>query len=112
MVDFEADLAEVFYGSDFAFAFVCHRAGVVVGDAIRGVPARDDREALDGHAVATHRQLLVPATTGVKRDDTLTAVAAVPQWGSQANDVFKVLDLEHVGDGAEMLLHVGKAGMP
>lgn len=111
MIDFEADMANVFYGSDFACAFVRQRAGVA-NETVKGIPGRQDKEALDGHVLAAQRQLLLPASAGLKRDDTLTAVADVPQWSAQANDVFKVLDLEHVGDGTEVLAHIGKAGQP
>ncbi len=111
MIDLEADMANVFYGSDFASAFVRQRAGVA-DQTVHGIPGRQDKDALDGHVLAAQRQLLVPASAGLKRDDTLTAVAAVPQWAAQANDVFEVLDLEHVGDGTEVLAQIGKAGQP
>jgi len=109
MIDFDADMADVFYGDDFTSAFVRQRAGVA-NEPVKGIPARQDKDALDGHAVATQRQLLVPASAGLKRDDILTAVAAIPQWAAQPGAVFVVLDLEHVGDGTEVLAYIGKAG--
>lgn len=103
------DLAAVFYGDDFAFAFVRQRSGAA-DETVRGIPARKDRDALDGFATAADRSLRLPASTGLKRDDILIAEAAVPQWGAQAGDAFEVLDVEHVGDGSEVEAQVGKAG--
>lgn len=103
------DLAAVFYGGDFAFDFVRQRSSAA-DETVRGIPARQDRDALDGFAQAADRRLRVPASAGLKRDDILIAVAAVPQWGAQAGDAFEVLDLDHVCDGSEVEAQIGKAG--
>lgn len=112
MIDIEADLADVFYGpGDFAHQFVRQRPGVA-SQTVSGIPASEDLEGLSGRALASHRQLLLPASAAIMRDDTLTASTAIPQWGSAAGDTFKVLDLERAADGAEVLAHIGKAGAP
>lgn len=110
MIDIEADLASVFYAhGDFAHEFVRQRPGVA-DKTVSGIPASEELESLSNRALATQRQLLLPASAAVMRDDTLTASTAIPQWGSAAGDMFKVLDLERVADGAEVLAHIGKAG--
>lgn len=112
MIDIEADLASVFYApGDFAHEFVRQRPGVA-SKTVSGIPASEELESLSNRALATQRQLLLPASAAVMRDDTLTASAAIPQWGSAAGDTFRVLDIERVADGAEVLAHIGKAGAP
>lgn len=113
MIDIEADLADVFYapGGDFAHEFIRQRPGVA-DKTVSGIPASEELESLSNRALATQRQLLLPASAAIVRDDTLTASTAIHQWGTAAGDTFKVLDLERVADGSEVLAHIGKAGTP
>ena len=112
MIDIEADLATVFYApGDFAHEFIRQRPGVA-DKTVSGIPASEELESLSNRALATQRQLLLPASAAIVRDDTLTASTAIPQWGTAAGDAFRVLDLERVADGAEVLAHIGKAGTP
>jgi hypothetical protein len=102
VLDFEDDMAAVFFGADFAARFLRHRAAVE-SKAIAGILGIADEEALEGRVIAAARVLRVPALSDVRVDDVLEVLDAMPALGVLAGARFKVLDQpKRVNDGAEM----------
>lgn len=107
MLDFQDDIAKVFFGTDFAARFRCVRADVEVGE-IRGIFGLSDNTALEGRARAAERKLHLPATIDVQLDDLLECLDDMPAQGVPAGTRFKVLERpQRVNDGAEMSVKLG-----
>ncbi|GKS96947.1 hypothetical protein [Acidovorax sp. SUPP2825] len=101
MLDFEDDMANVFFGSDFAGRFLRHRAGAE-SKIIVGIFGVADEEALEGRVIAAARVLRGPAVSDVRADDVLEAVDPIPSLDVLAGARFKVIDQpKRVNDGAE-----------
>lgn len=97
-----SDIDSVFFGDDFASAFVRHRptADDVEFAAILGVA---DDEVLEGRALAMARFLRLPASVDLRVDDLVAAVQAIPSIGVPAGALFKVLEVPmRVNDGMEL----------
>jgi hypothetical protein len=101
MLDFEDDMAEVFFGTDFAHTFTRQRPGV--GDVdVTGILGVADAEALQERVIATARTLRMPATADVRVDDVLVSVHAIPLQAVLAGARFRVLaPVQRVNDGSE-----------
>lgn len=102
MLTLQDDLSTVFFGSDFASQF--RRVRPLVDDiVVSGIFGVVDRSALDGHAVAASRVLLLPASADLRADDELVAIDPLPQEQVAVGARFRVLDVpKHTVDGLEM----------
>lgn len=107
MLDLDHDMQAVFYCSDFALQLKRVRPGVE--DLVfQGIVGMTDREALDGHAMATSRTLQCPGLVDLRAYDVVQLLEAVPQLGLAEGSRFRVLDMpERVNDGAELLVLLG-----
>lgn len=102
MLDFEDDMAEVFFGADFAARFLRHRAAVD-SKTVVGILGIADEDALNGRVIAAARVLRAPALSDVRADDVLEVLDAMPSLGVMAGACFKVLEQpKRVNDGAEL----------
>lgn len=102
------DMDNVFF-SDFALRFLRVRAGVDSLE-VSGNLGIEDVDALDDHAVAARRTLLLPAGVDLRADDHLQALDADAGQQLRVGDRFRVLDVpRRVNDGAEMEALLGKA---
>lgn len=110
MLDFEADLAAVFFCADFAMPFTRQRP--LASDVeVLGILGVTEGDALDTHAIAITRSLRLPSTADVRADDVLVAVQAIPAMGVEQGARFRVLDLpQRVNDGMEFEALLGSVG--
>ena len=109
MLDLEADMDTVFFGTDFAATFTRQRppAADLSVVAILGVA---DEEALGGHVVTATRALRMPATVDVRAGDVLLVTQVMPGMGVSVGDRFTVIDEpRRVTDGMEMEALLGSA---
>jgi hypothetical protein len=100
MIDLQGDIERVFYGPDFAALFLRRRPGV--DDlAVPVIIGTQDREALEGRAMAANRHATFPASRDVQLDDLLVAQEAVS--GYPSGTIFRVMARpQRVNDGLEM----------
>ena len=109
MLDFEDDMATVFFGTDFAHTFTRQRPGVADVDVV-GILGVEDVDALQDRVRAPARTLRMPASADVRADDVLVAVQAIPALRVAAGDRFRLLEVpQRVNDGAEMEALLGSA---
>ena len=109
MLDFEEDMAEVFFSDDFATRFERVRAAAAPL-AVAGILGIADEEALEGRVIATVRVLRLPAACDVRVGDVLVALDSMPSQGIEVGARFKVLEPpQRVIDGAEMDALLGSA---
>lgn len=107
MLDLDHDMQAVFYCSDFALQLKRVRPGVE-DLQFQGIVGMTDREALEGHAMATSRTLQCPGLVDLRADDIVQLLEAVPQLGLAEGSRFRVLDVpERVNDGAELVVLLG-----
>lgn len=102
MLDLSDDLGTVFFGADFASAFLRVRAGAP-SVSVTGILGVADDTALEGRALTAARVLRLPAGSDVRADDELQAQQAIAWQGVPAGARFIVLDHpRRVNDGAEL----------
>jgi hypothetical protein len=110
VIDLQADIEAIFYGPDFAAAFMRRRVGVA-DLPLRLILGTADVDVLDARATAASRKATFPASKDVRLHDQLVAVEAVA--GYPAGAVFTLLERpERVNDGLEMEVYLSLEPTP
>jgi hypothetical protein len=108
MIDHQRDLANVFYGADFAASFI-RRRPATSDLRLRAIVGTVDDEVLEGRAIAAARIARLPASWDVQVGDLLIARERIDA-DTPAGTAFRVLDRPHrVVDGNERELLLGSA---